>query len=213
MNAFDKNLKRLRVQRNLKQEDLAELLHVTRQTVSGWETGRRQPDLQMLQKLAEVLAVDVHELIYGIKPGAYPKYQRKYVICTAVFGGIVVSLLLLRLLLWPHLNPLANTYHWGTFLLICTVLLPQTGSLSFGLMIPALVQLWAPIPIRKRQRRWALAAGVTVLLPPVLFWLSVPPFSRWGLSSFKSALLRYVLPAIGGFCIQLGTIMENTDPQ
>ena len=70
MNAFDKNLRRLRIRRNLKQEDLAELVHVTRQTVSGWETGRRQPDLQMLQKLAEALDADVHELIYGTKEEA-----------------------------------------------------------------------------------------------------------------------------------------------
>ena len=42
MNTFDKNLKRLRIQRNLKQEELAEKLHVTRQTVSGWETGVSQ---------------------------------------------------------------------------------------------------------------------------------------------------------------------------
>ena len=52
MNTFEKNLKRLRSQRNLKQEDLAEQLSVTRQTVSGWETGRRQPDLDTLKKLA-----------------------------------------------------------------------------------------------------------------------------------------------------------------
>ena len=59
MNTFDNNLKQLRIQRNLKQEELAEKLHVTRQTVSGWETGRRQPDLDMLKKLAEVLDIDM----------------------------------------------------------------------------------------------------------------------------------------------------------
>ena len=56
MNAFDKNLKRLRKERNLKQEDLAQRLHVTRQTVSGWETGRRQPDLDTLKELVDHMA-------------------------------------------------------------------------------------------------------------------------------------------------------------
>ena len=66
MNSFDKNLKRLRIRNHLKQEDLAKQLNVTRQTVSGWETGRRQPDLDMLKKLAEALDVDMQELIYGV---------------------------------------------------------------------------------------------------------------------------------------------------
>ena len=34
-------------------EELAEKLNVTRQTVSGWETGRRQPDLDTLKELAD----------------------------------------------------------------------------------------------------------------------------------------------------------------
>ena len=52
MNTFDRNLQRLRKLRNMKQEDLAQRMNVSRQTVSGWETGRRQPDLDTLKKLA-----------------------------------------------------------------------------------------------------------------------------------------------------------------
>ena len=55
MNTFPNNLKRLRKASGLKQEELAERLNVTRQTVSGWETGRRQPDLDTLKLLAETL--------------------------------------------------------------------------------------------------------------------------------------------------------------
>ena len=39
MNAVAKNLKCLRKQAAMTQEDLAERLHVTRQAVSSWETG------------------------------------------------------------------------------------------------------------------------------------------------------------------------------
>lgn len=34
-----KNIKKYRVSKNMSQEDLAELLNVTRQAVSNWETG------------------------------------------------------------------------------------------------------------------------------------------------------------------------------
>lgn len=38
MNTVSKNIKRLRVKNNITQDDLAEKMHVTRQTVSNWET-------------------------------------------------------------------------------------------------------------------------------------------------------------------------------
>ena len=42
MNAIDKNIRNLRKERKLSQEQLAERLHVTRQAVSSWETGVSQ---------------------------------------------------------------------------------------------------------------------------------------------------------------------------
>lgn len=52
MNAVAKNLKRLRKQTGLTQEELAEKLHVTRQAVSSWETAKTQPDIETLTALA-----------------------------------------------------------------------------------------------------------------------------------------------------------------
>ena len=43
MNAVGKNLKQLRQREKLTQDALAERLHVTRQAVSSWETGKPQP--------------------------------------------------------------------------------------------------------------------------------------------------------------------------
>lgn len=75
MNSFENNLKRLRNRKNLKQEELAELMNVSRQTISGWETGRRQPDLDTLKRLAETLDVDIHVLIYGNEPDEWQKHN------------------------------------------------------------------------------------------------------------------------------------------
>ena len=60
-----KNIKRLRTERKLTQEQLAEALHVTRQTVSSWENDRTQPDIDMLTALASALNTDIEDLIYG----------------------------------------------------------------------------------------------------------------------------------------------------
>lgn len=51
MNSFDENLKRLRILQNMSQEDLAMRMNITHQTVSGWEPGRSQPDLDTIKNL------------------------------------------------------------------------------------------------------------------------------------------------------------------
>lgn len=64
MNDFSRNLSRLRKERGLSQAELAEQLHVVRQTISNWETGHSFPDLEMLTQLASFFQVDLEELIY-----------------------------------------------------------------------------------------------------------------------------------------------------
>lgn len=57
------NIKVLRKNKGLTQEELAARLHVVRQTVSKWEKGLSVPDAEMLQKLAEVLDTTVAQLL------------------------------------------------------------------------------------------------------------------------------------------------------
>ena len=57
------NIKRLRQQKGMTQELLAERLHIVRQTVSKWEKGLSVPDSEMLVRLSEVFEVSVSELL------------------------------------------------------------------------------------------------------------------------------------------------------
>lgn len=57
------NIKRLRRNKGLTQEELAARLNVVRQTVSKWEKETSVPDAVMLQKIAEVLDTDVTQLL------------------------------------------------------------------------------------------------------------------------------------------------------
>ena len=61
------HIKRLRAAKRMTQEELAEQLHVTRQAVSAWETGKALPDVEMLERIAAALDADVTEVIYGAK--------------------------------------------------------------------------------------------------------------------------------------------------
>ena len=57
------NIKTLRKNKGLTQEELAIKLNVVRQTVSKWEKGFSVPDADMLQKIADILEVDVKQLL------------------------------------------------------------------------------------------------------------------------------------------------------
>ena len=60
---LSENIRTLRKARGLSQQELAERLHVVRQTVSKWEQGLSVPDAAMLVQLAECLEVSVEELL------------------------------------------------------------------------------------------------------------------------------------------------------
>ena len=60
---FSENLKALRKQKALSQEELATRLHVARQTISKWEKNLSVPDADTLIRLAEILEVSVSELL------------------------------------------------------------------------------------------------------------------------------------------------------
>lgn len=68
MNKVNQMIKRLRLEKNMNQEQLAEQLHVTRQAVSNWENGKTQPDIETLMQIAEFFGVSVEYLIYGKEP-------------------------------------------------------------------------------------------------------------------------------------------------
>lgn len=57
------NLKRIRTKKKMSQGNIARALEVHRAYVSGIETGKRNPTLATLEKLASALGVSVSELL------------------------------------------------------------------------------------------------------------------------------------------------------
>lgn len=57
------NIKKLRMENGLSQDDLAERVHVVRQTVSKWERGTSIPDADALVALADAFGVTPNELL------------------------------------------------------------------------------------------------------------------------------------------------------
>lgn len=61
------NLKRLRKNSKLTQEDVAEKLNVSRQTVAKWETGESLPDIDSCIALANLYGVTIDDMVSCVK--------------------------------------------------------------------------------------------------------------------------------------------------
>lgn len=76
MTAFSKNLKRFRVAKNMTQEQAAQLLGISTQTVSRWECNTTLPDVMLLPEIARLYGVTVDDL-YREEAMAYPSYAQR----------------------------------------------------------------------------------------------------------------------------------------
>ncbi len=63
--SLGENIVRLRTEKRQTQEELADLLGVSRQSVSKWESDVSVPELDKLIKLSEVFAVTMDKLVKG----------------------------------------------------------------------------------------------------------------------------------------------------
>ena len=101
-------IKRYRTQANLSQEELAEQVYVTRQTVSNWETGKSYPDIHSLLLLSNLFGVSLDTLIKGdietmkeAEEREVRKFNRWGVIYTVLLLATILSVI--PLLLWSGL--------------------------------------------------------------------------------------------------------------
>lgn len=92
----------LRKRENLSQEKLAELLNISRQAISKWESGASSPDINNIIQLGKIYNVSTDYILLGKSQEVDPPVQSEYVIENHVkkskfpvnwFIGIGLSLL------------------------------------------------------------------------------------------------------------------------
>lgn len=59
MNNYGEKIKKLRIRRKLKQDDIAEVLNLSRAQISNLEAGRRNLNLKQLEKLCNYFKIDI----------------------------------------------------------------------------------------------------------------------------------------------------------
>ena len=63
MSRFSDRLRELRIAKGYTQQDIADKIHVNKQTISQYERGIRQPQIEVLEELADVFNVDMNYLL------------------------------------------------------------------------------------------------------------------------------------------------------
>jgi len=62
---LNEQIKKYRAEMNLSQEELAEKIYVTRQSISNWENGKTYPDIHSLLSLSSLFGISLDQLVKG----------------------------------------------------------------------------------------------------------------------------------------------------
>ena len=160
------HIKLFRKKKGMTQDELAERLFVSRQTVSNYENGKSHPDIDMLIKIANILETDVNSLIYGDE-AYYDKKGRMIRWCLrSVF--IILICLLLALLEKEAQTYLKIYYDNRLYVVIYALLLPIL-CFVIGAHLAEVVFCFFPIQpskLKEKPRKYMLCIiiGIAVLL-------------------------------------------------
>ena len=191
MDRFTQNLRRARKAAGLTQQQLADRLHVTRQSVSSWELGRTEPDLQTLTELAEVFGTDAGSLLGEAGRPAYPRLQKRFVTGFVVCAGLLLAVSGLELglfaywrkLLLHDYSPALYAALWKLSLLL--------AALALGLPVLALMAQYLAVALGNLD-------GVRVWLAPLLR----RPAGKLA--------IQIILPVLSGVCTGLFACSERS---
>ena len=92
---FGSFIREKRIEKGLKQRELADLLYVTESAVSKWETGKSYPDITMIPNICKVLDVTEKELIDGATDTDYRRMRHEATLYRRIsetwFWGLTIS--------------------------------------------------------------------------------------------------------------------------
>jgi transcriptional regulator with XRE-family HTH domain len=102
---FHEKLQELRKHRGLTQEELAEILFVSRTAVSKWESGRGMPSIDSLKDISAYFSVSIDDLLSGEKLILLAQRENRasiQTLCQRLFAAVdLLTLLLIVLPLYP----------------------------------------------------------------------------------------------------------------
>lgn len=109
-------IKKFRTGMNLSQEELAERLYVSRQTISNWENGKSYPDIHSLLLLSTLFQVSLDELVKGDIEMMEEEIKETEIKKLRVYGKVLTGLMAAMVLSAVPLSVWLGVYgmvFWG----------------------------------------------------------------------------------------------------
>jgi len=180
---FNKKLQELRKQKGLTQEELAELLFVSRTAVSKWESGRGYPTIDSLKQIAKFYGITVDELLSGEELLSIAKEEtnlKEDIFKDLVFGLLDISSIFLFFL--PFFAQKSTGIIDEVSLLSLNQITPHLKVSYFSLVIIILVFGILTITLQNyRKRIWikvkTKASLFLNILGVLLFMISLQPYA------------------------------------
>lgn len=170
-------MRKLRESKGLTQDQLAEKLFVTRQTVSNYETGRTRPDVDMIVSIANVLETDANSVIYGLPADDRKQNTLKIIVSISITAICTVAF---AMVLRAAQTVMYETYHARSAEVLIALLCPPVIMLA-GWCVMQLISHFAKVePILTRKSRIARFAIIFMIFAS---YVIVIPYEMWLLAA------------------------------
>ena len=217
------NLQYLRAREGVTQEQLAERLDVSRQSVSKWESAASYPEMDTLLKLCDMFQVDMDTLLRGSVENSlsedtagYDRFMTLY--ARKIAGG--VSAIVGSVALWSFLSALGLSEMLGTAMLLLVIAAAAVVFIASGMeeehfrkKHPVIPDFYTEPQKERFHRRyiWYIAGGVGAILLGVVMMVlafTVLP-EREPYESYIGAALLAVVACAGYFLIYGGMLEDK----
>lgn len=168
---FHEKLQELRKNRRMTQEELAEVLYVSRTAVSKWESGRGYPSIDSLKEISKFFSVSIDDLLSGEKLLSIAEKENKSNIrniCDLLFG--VVDLCSFMLILLPLYPNTVDGFVYSVNLLAYTETTPFNRAIYWFLFSPLIIIGGVKILLTKLgiEEKHKMMTGISMLLSIVM---------------------------------------------
>ena len=201
--AFSDNLQFLRARQGQTQERLAEILEVSRQSVSKWESAQSYPEMDTILRICDLYQVDLDTLLRGSVEDSlvedtaqYDKFMNRFARRMAFsIGGIIAGVGLCGLLEAKGVDEYRSAAVLLLVIAVCVVVMVVSGlqNDNFRKAHPVIPDFYTQQERQDFRQKfiWFIAGGVGAILFDValllLFFSRFPeeePFESYAISVF-----------------------------